>query len=684
MIAALPAALLLAALPGAVAPPEGLPLEPRLARHAILEAGEPVREVRDVVLQAGRLRIELPAGLLLPIHDEAGAAGLAFEGTGRLAFTLDDPAAATVLRRNTEMVLGRTRLRDGVVAVGFDRLLLVGRLGGLLDLDSLPQPSGNRPDRISARSLRDAARERLETFRSAGLPGWDHIAAEAEGNGRPGAFLEALVRSDAGDLVAVHDAVREEREALFRLERRRAAVPIAILPLGHARYAARQAAFRVTRTALTVDESGSEEIQVDATLDAVASAAGLRVLRFSLMNHQDGPGVAWYDGRHGVRVLSVSDAEGHPLPFSHRYHELLVELPEAAPVEAPVRIAFRIQGRVAVRPGGDRYFLLRTLAWFPRAPGDAEAYRMHWKVRTAAPFVPLVSGETVAAGAEDDRNFRETVTTLPVRFAAIAAGLFRCEEFAGRPRLRVCTYGEAKPRVAKDLAAFLGALAAPIERALVPYPFQELTVVEIPAYDLAQATPGMLLLSREVLQPHADPLYRILAQEAARAGREPPALGADAVRRMAHEMAHAWWGQVVKYRDPGDQWLSESFAEYFGGVALAGVLGGGVLERLREAWREAAVRGNEAATIGTAHLLAGPDGFERWSDLLYGKGPLVVDALRLELGEEPFLRSLRRLLRQTAGGFAGTGDLEAAIKEETGRDVAPLLERWVRGHEMPR
>ena len=140
---------------------------------------------------------------------------------------------------------------------------------------------------------------------------------------------------------------------------------------------------------------------------------------------------------------------------------------------------------------------------------------------------------------------------------------------------------------------------------------------------------------------------------------------------------------MAKYASPGDQWLSESFAEYFGGIALSSVAGPELMDQLRAVWTNAARRSNDAATLHTAHLLAGPEGFSRWFDLMYGKGPLVVDAIRAELGDDAFFASMRRLLRESRGALISTADLTAAIRAECGRDVGPLLERLFYGPDLP-
>ena len=684
---------LLPALAPALAaePPASSPLQESLARLFEPHLSAAVIDAAGRTIEMGGLVLELHSGALRALVDAADApVGFAFLGKGSFRFRPDYADGSLVIRQNVRTILGAGHLQDGDVVGKFDRALALGRSPDLPDLRE-EEPADERVP-----GLERVFRDLLLSYRRTERAGIDHRLAQAEGNGVPPDVLHVEMRGNAGNILFVRDRARETQESLFKLERNgKVSVPrrLAVRPLIQAPRLGRAADYLVSGVRLSVRESGGLRLEIEGELELVPRQAGQRVLRLALRNHQARRDVPWDHRKRVLRVESVTDGDGRPLPFSHRYHELLVAFPEPLAAGQPAKVAFRLQADIAVRPSGDSYFLLRTLPWFPRSPVDAEAYRLDWRVETASPFLPLMSGETRAAREEEGWSVRRTVSELPVRFAAVVAGKFRCLDFPGDrgPRIRICNYLNTQPRLAPDLAAYFAALIEDLGRRLGPYPFSELTVVEIPTIDLAQATPGMILLSTEILLPNASTVSRRLNDAAdrlptrrSRAVREMrEALVGDAPKRMAHELAHTWWGQMAKYASPGDQWLSESFAEYFGGIALSSVAGPELMDQLRAVWTNAARRSNDAATLHTAHLLAGPEGFSRWFDLMYGKGPLVVDAIRAELGDDAFFASMRRLLRESRGDLVSTADLTAAIRAECGRDVGPLLERLFYGPDLP-
>ncbi len=152
---------------------------------------------------------------------------------------------------------------------------------------------------------------------------------------------------------------------------------------------------------------------------------------------------------------------------------------------------------------------------------------------------------------------------------------------------------------------------------------------------------------------------------------------------VAHELAHQWFGDLLTCRDWSHAWLNEGFATYF--------------ETL---WRED-FEGRDAALYdlhGTAQWYLGEDRdsyrrpvvtkvYEQSIDLfdghLYGKGALVLHALRGELGDDLFRKAMRHYVRSRAGTVVDTHDLIDAIREATGRDLEWFFDQWVFGKGYP-
>jgi aminopeptidase N len=69
--------------------------------------------------------------------------------------------------------------------------------------------------------------------------------------------------------------------------------------------------------------------------------------------------------------------------------------------------------------------------------------------------------------------------------------------------------------------------------------------------------------------------------------------------------------------------------------------------------------------------------------LTYRGGALVLNLLRVELGEVPFWRGLQRFTREAAGGSVTSADLRQALERESGRDLGPFFANWVYGAAPP-
>jgi len=140
---------------------------------------------------------------------------------------------------------------------------------------------------------------------------------------------------------------------------------------------------------------------------------------------------------------------------------------------------------------------------------------------------------------------------------------------------------------------------------------------------------------------------------------ERGALSGDVpVAKVAHEVAHLWWGQRVPGRGRGERFLSESLAEYASWRFVEHARGPAAAQELehgaRVEWLDA-VHGR-AADAALADVHFGTDGYQA---LAYAKGPLVLRAAEHVLGREAVDRAL---LAYATAGAAGGGTLPQLIE----------------------
>jgi len=152
--------------------------------------------------------------------------------------------------------------------------------------------------------------------------------------------------------------------------------------------------------------------------------------------------------------------------------------------------------------------------------------------------------------------------------------------------------------------------------------------------------------------------------------------GAGGESVIAHEQVHQWFGDLVSVADWRDIWLNEGFAEYAAWLYSERTRGAETFEKMvYGAYRS--LRNSKGNTPGkvTARSMFGAS--------VYVRGPLVLHALRLDVGDEVFFRTLRTWCAKYAHSNARIEDFLAHASKEAGRDVSALLNPWLFDAEMP-
>ena len=156
----------------------------------------------------------------------------------------------------------------------------------------------------------------------------------------------------------------------------------------------------------------------------------------------------------------------------------------------------------------------------------------------------------------------------------------------------------------------------------------------------------------------------------------------DADWLVSHELAHQWFGDLLTCRDWSHGWLNEGFATFFelvytehrkGRDEALYYLQGQMDSYLGET-------GRYRRPIVTNVYSAPMDLFDRH---LYEKGGVVLNMLRVYLGEELFWRAIRRYTISRRGTNVVTTDLQRAIEEATGKNLDWFFDQWVYGAGHP-
>ena len=150
----------------------------------------------------------------------------------------------------------------------------------------------------------------------------------------------------------------------------------------------------------------------------------------------------------------------------------------------------------------------------------------------------------------------------------------------------------------------------------------------------------------------------------------------DAVRLVAHELAHQWFGNAVTLDDWKDIWLHEGFACYAEWLWSE--------ESGRDsAAEQAAHHHDKLAGLDQDLVLADPGPALMFDDRVYKRGALTLHALRTTVGDHDFFDILEQWVERFGGGNASTADFEALAAEISGESLDALFDDWLRAAALP-
>ncbi len=151
---------------------------------------------------------------------------------------------------------------------------------------------------------------------------------------------------------------------------------------------------------------------------------------------------------------------------------------------------------------------------------------------------------------------------------------------------------------------------------------------------------------------------------------------------VAHEAAHQWWYGVVgsdAYRQP---WLDEGLTNWSATFYWDEVGGANAGEDAREQFTTGQYRFSLADE--DQRLDQPVDAFNgfAYSAIVYGKGAVLYDALRAELGDDTFFRFVQQYYEQHRFQRVQGDDWLETLSAVAGRDMTPFYQRWVEGTEI--
>ena len=321
-------------------------------------------------------------------------------------------------------------------------------------------------------------------------------------------------------------------------------------------------------------------------------------------------------------------------------------LPPGTPVFSQGWIPYKQGVMVASEPSGQE-------SWYPlnETPADKASYTL--RITVAKPWVVAAIG--LLKSVSDNGSTRTYLfqTDNPVAPYLVTLGIakFSQETEGGSDVLVRNYYGEGYPDSAKSGFALIPKMITYYESLFGPYPFEAYGVV-------AHNTQLNFSLETQTLTVFGS------------------SFATEAV--VAHELAHSWFGDSVTLTLWPDIWLNEGFASFAARMWQEHSQGkDAALAAIRQVYDSLLPADGSGFKLGDP----GPDNL--FSKEVYGRGELVLDALRARLGDEVMFNILRTYAKRYYHANATTPDFIAVANQVSGQKLDDFFQAWLYQKPMP-
>jgi hypothetical protein len=645
---------------------------------------ERTQSVAKQQVQAGHLILFFDAGKVTRLMANGLEVGLYFQGEGRYRYLSVDAADHTLFAKNAMTLLKSQVLpvEGGAQLEGkFERVILWTRnvkteLQG--EFDAVP--------------TKEAFARDLEVCEKLYCTSYIHEYANHEFNAatKPFAFALLFLPGRKGpQLVYDLDSATSFREDLvyLRLPHQNEHPVPRVTQLSRAArgWDFRQPiapSFQLRHLDLDLTAPGGNALESKVEETLLPQMEGQRVFSMGLRSHR------FFRAKNGSwpeltqKVIGLEDASGKAIPFLLKHDLLTFVMPQAMPKGLSFTIRCQVKGNILVPEMGDDNWRLDAGDCFPSpevfCPGAF--YTVKARVRTRAPWVPIVGGVTTSRRQEGGFNVVEGRLDQPVGMYTILGAEYKLREQTREGQtVRLAMYG-TESQIADQLINLSFGIIKYYEYLLGPFPFKEFTIVQDNSYGRGQAPPGLMIITNEA--------FGLAGNDWDRLFRSYFSNGIN--QRFAHEIAHQYWAHLAKEPNFEEQWLSEAFAQYCSALTM-----NVVKSRLKtnydtaqELSRVHARRFSNDITIPMANYFScGED--DTWTyqsmraALIYEKGSVLLGALRKEIGDDALVRVFRAMLFADPWGVRTTDEFITLLNQATGKDWHPWFERFYYGTEMP-
>jgi alanyl aminopeptidase len=433
---------------------------------------------------------------------------------------------------------------------------------------------------------------------------------------------------------------------------------------------ARPLGYRLSLEVDPAQETFHGHVVIDVELDTAAHPLSLNAENLSIVNAR----LLAADGStpQALRVVPGTD---HVLglagdqPIAAGRHQIEIEY-------GGVQTNRQSDGIVRREDAGDWYLVTdleplgarRILPCF-----DEPSFKVPWQLELTVPAglvaasnTPVERDEPVADG---HRRIQFAPTPpMPSYLFAFAVGPFDIVDAGatrkGVPMRLLVPHGRAAD------AAFMARESGTIVAALEDY-----TGIDFPYAKLDHVvTPGGLggAMENAGLITYAPP-YLLLPESVSADTRE------NALRVMAHEVAHQWFGDLVTLAWWDDLWLNEAFATWASHHVMRDLYSkyGGDSSAPTSRFIALDAEDDPSARAIRQPVVERTDIDRAFDRITYEKGATVLHMLEDTVGSDAMRTGVRAYLDRHRWSNARASDFVAAVASASGRDLDPVLGPWL-------
>jgi hypothetical protein len=429
-----------------------------------------------------------------------------------------------------------------------------------------------------------------------------------------------------------------------------------------------------------IDATIRPDLSLSATADfkVRANPGDGRVLSFDLSDH--------------LQVESAS-INGEPAEIFQQAGSRLAELKSSGMflIVSPKPLQPGIQYQVQVRYYGSvirqtvtGYFVDDRTSWYPFRGPMLTTFDLTFHCPAQLHLVS--TGEPISDEVADGTRTVHRKTPVPEALAGFNLGDYSIRDFdQGRYHIELDAEQSATraldPNLAKETADVLDQYTGLWSE----LPIRCLSISPIDGY-FGQGFPGLIYLSNiSYMRPEDRP--------AALRESSMDVFFSDLL--LPHEVAHQWWGNIVRQADYRTGWLTEAMANDSALQYLERIKGRAAVSAVLNRYREelaAPVNGKPLESAGPVDFgqrLIETAGLPVWHVITYEKGVWILRMLRQRLGDDGFTRLQLRMLRDFAAKPISNEDFRELASDfvpegQPDKSLALFFDTWVYSTGIPK